>query len=423
MHCERVHALHYRRPIRGESGDRTVEASTSGYRRPGPAGLQGVRHCSTRFDSSIDMVPDVSAQLAEESVAWLALALLEMPPRVSFGLAARWGSPLRVLAASEESLLAAGAPPRVAAAGAGAAARARVEIAALARAGATFVAWSDPGYPALLRQIPDPPLALAVRGTLVADEPAVAIVGSRRATDYGRRMAEDLARGLAQANITVVSGLAAGIDAAAHRGALAAGGRTIAVLGTGIDRVYPRWHGELAAAIVSQGALVSEFACGAPPLRFHFPRRNRLISGLSLGTVVVEAADDSGSLITARHALDQNRDVLAVPGPTRGATHRGPHRLIREGAKLVTCVEDVLEEVAPERMGRPAQARAAAAEAMLTAEERRVLEAIGPEGGPVDDVIRRAAVPAGAALETLLALELRGLVDQLPGKRFRRRAA
>jgi len=274
-----------------------------------------------------------------------------------------------------------------------------------------------------LRHIADPPLALAVRGALAADEPAIAVVGARRASEYGRRIADELARGLAQAGVTVVSGLATGIDAAAHRGALAAGGRTVAVLGTGIDRVYPSWHAGLAAEIVPQGALVTEFACGTPPRAFHFPRRNRLISGLSLGTVVVEAAEESGSLITAHCALEQNRAVFAVPGPAGVAAHRGPHRLIRAGATLVTCVEEILEEVAPALIERPARARATAAEAALTPAERRVLEVIGADGRHVDDVIRRAAVPAGPVLETLLALELRGLVRQLPGKRFCRRAA
>ena len=265
---------------------------------------------------------------------------------------------------------------------------------------------------------------LAVRGSLGgADEPAIAIVGARRASEYGRHMAAELARQLAQAGVTVVSGLAAGVDAAAHHAALAAGGRTVAVLGTGIDRVYPKWHRELARAIAGQGALVSEFPCGSPPLQFHFPRRNRIISGLTRGTIVVEAADDSGSLITARHALEQDRQVFAVPGPVGVAAHRGPNRLIQQGAMLVTRAEEVVEELWPELLPRLAARRVAAAEAALSAPERQILAAIGPEGRHVDDVIRQAAVPPGAALETLLALELRGLVCQLPGKRFCRRAA
>jgi DNA processing protein len=262
-----------------------------------------------------------------------------------------------------------------------------------------------------------------VRGAVLpVDEVAIAVVGARRASEYGRRMAGELARGLALAGVTVVSGLAAGVDAAAHAGALEAGGRTLAVLGTGIDRVYPPWHGELASAVVAQGALLSELPCGTAPLAFNFPRRNRLISGLALGTVVVEAAERSGSLITARHAAEQGREVFAVPGPAHLAAHRGPHRLIREGARLVTSADDVLEEIAPLLGPRLVAARVAAAEAGLTVLERRVLEAVGSEGDHVDEVIRQAAVPPAPALEALLALELRGLVRQLPGKRFRRAA-
>jgi DNA processing protein len=338
---------------------------------------------------------DVTAD-ERDRLAWLALgALAGLAPREAFALVHRFGG----------------------------AARARREAEALERLGGGFVTWDEPAYPTRLRAIPDPPPALAVRGALPPEEAAVAVVGARRASEYGRRIAETLARGLAEAGLAVVSGLAAGVDAAAHRGALAGGGRTIAVLGTGLDRVYPSWHAPLAAAVAAQGALVTEFACGTPPLAFHFPRRNRLISGLTLGTVVVEAAEESGSLITARYANEQGREVFAVPGPIGPAGHRGPHRLIQQGAKLVTRVEDVLEEIAPALAGRLAERRAAAAVAALTPEERRILAAVDAEGRHVDEVIRHAAVPAGPALETLLALELRGLVHQLPGKRFRRRAA
>src|SRR5439155_9285751 len=236
-----------------------------------------------------------------ERLAWLALALVEpLSPRSAFALIERFGSPCAVLNAGHGNLLAAGLSAAIVAAIGEV--RPEREISALERAGASLVTWPDAEYPVRLRHIPDPPLALAVRGALPADEPAIAVVGARRASEYGRRIADELARGLAQAGITVVSGLATGIDAAAHRGALAAGGRTVAVLGTGIDRVYPSWHAGLAAEIVPQGALVTEFACGTPPRAFHFPLRNRLISGLSLGTVVVEAAEESGSLITAHRS-------------------------------------------------------------------------------------------------------------------------
>jgi DNA processing protein len=298
------------------------------------------------------------------------------------------------------------------------------EVTALAAVGATFIAWSDDAYPVRLREIPDPPPVLAVRGGIEAgDEVAIAVVGTRRASEYGRRIASEIAGGLAAAGVTVVSGMAAGIDAAAHRAAIEADGRTVAVLGTGVDVVYPRWHVALADAITQHGALVSEFPCGAPPLQFHFPRRNRLISGLTLGTVVVEAAEQSGSLITASFALEQGRHVCAVPGPAGAVNQRGSHRLIQEGARLVTSAEDVLAELLPAYRARLSARRAAAVEANLTAPERRILGVIPDGGGHVDQVIREAGVPPAAVLETLLALELRGLVRQLPGKRFCRLAA
>src|SRR5579862_104470 len=352
-------------------------------------------------------------------IAWLGLAVTSgLSPRRAFELVARFGTPGAVLAAAPAGL------------GDGDVARdlregwerGRREADRLARLGATFLAWSDSGYPVRLREIADPPLTLAVRGTLLDDEPTVAIVGTRRASEYGRRIAGELADGLARAGVTLVSGLAAGIDGAAHRAALAAGGRTIAVLGTGIDVVYPSWHAELAAAIAGSGALVSEFACGAEPLPYHFPRRNRVISGLSLGTIVIEAAEQSGSLITAAFALEQNRQVFAVPGPVGAVRQHGPHRLIQQGAKLVTKVEDVVEEIAPQLLPRLAARRAADQSASVSADERSVLDVLGADGRHIDELIRALGVPPATALETLLALELRGIVRQLPGKRFSRLA-
>jgi DNA processing protein len=363
-------------------------------------------------------------QSVRDPLAWLGLSLVRgLVPTAALELARRAGGARAACGLSTAALKAAGIRGRTAADLRASLGRADAEAAAIAAAGATLVTWGDDTYPHRLRDISEPPLALAVRGTLVADEPAVAVVGARRASAYGRRVAEELARGLAESGLAVVSGLAAGIDAAAHEAALAAGGRTIAVLGTGIDQVYPPWHVPLARRIVESGALVSEFPCGARALAFHFPRRNRVIAGLALGTVVVEAAERSGSLITARCALEQGREVFAVPGPLGVAQHRGPHRLIREGATLVTGVDDVLCAIAPALLGRLAAARAARAVAALSAEECRVLEAVGVGVGHIDDVIRRTGLAPAAALETLLALELRGLVAQEPGKRFRRRAA
>ena len=359
-----------------------------------------------------------------EGRAWLGLRLVnELQPQDALALVERVGSVEAVLRMSPDDLTASGVRRAAAAAIPGALARARAEEDRLAALGATLLTWADAGYPSRLRTLADPPLVLAVRGTLAADEPAVAVVGARRASAYGRRVADELARGLAQAGLTVVSGLAAGIDAAAHQGALDAGGRTVAVLATGVDEVYPAWHRALAEAVAGSGALVSEFACGTPPLQFHFPRRNRIIAGLALGTVVVEAAERSGSLITARCALEQGREVFAVPGPVGVPLHGGPHRLIQQGARLVTRVEDILDEIAPALVARVRRARVAVAEAALSADERRVLDAIGATGRHVDELIRVVGLAPGAALETLLALELRGLVRQSPGRRFERCAA
>jgi DNA processing protein len=351
--------------------------------------------------------------------AWLALALVPgLGPTQARRLVERAGSPEAARALSPVELASAGVD------GAGwaeAGARADRELTQLALLGASLRACDEAGYPAALRAIADPPLVLGIRGRLDDHAGAVAIVGARHASGYGRRVAEELARGLAAVGITVVSGLATGIDAAAHRGALAAGGRTIAVLATGLDRVYPPWHAELSRQVAAGGALVTEFPCGTAPLPHHFPRRNRLISGLALGTVVVEAAQRSGSLITARYALEQGREVFAVPGPVGVALHAGTNRLIQEGAKLVRGVEDVLDEIAPQLRGRAMASRPPAL--ALSAVEARVLDAVRPDDAHVDEVIRRTDLAPGVALETLLALELRGVVEQQPGMRFRARAA
>lgn len=351
--------------------------------------------------------------------AWLALALAEgISARKALDLVGILGSPAKVLGASPAILTGLGlTADAIRSLGAGGERVAR-ERQALARAGATILTLDDDAYPARLRQIADPPLVLFVRGTLAADELAVAVVGARRAGDYGRGIAADLARGLAYAGLTVVSGLAAGIDGAAHRGALEAGGRTIAMMATGIDLVYPAWHRRLADEIAAHGALVTELACGAPPLQFHFPKRNRIISGVSVGTVVVEAAERSGSLITAELAAEQGREVFAVPGPIGSPHHGGCHRLIQGGAKLVTSVDDVLEEIAPALVARLAAVRAARATAALTAPERGVVAALAEGARHVDAIAVAAALPVEHTLEILLALELRGLVSQRPGMRF-----
>jgi DNA processing protein len=251
---------------------------------------------------------------------------------------------------------------------------------------------SDEAYPRPLRDLPDPPGVLFVRGTLApSDAMAIAIVGSRHGTHYGLTQAERLGGSLARAGLTVVSGLARGIDAAAHRGALAAGGRTIAVLASGVLNIYPPEHKSLAEEIAKQGAVISEAPPRAEPLAGMFPQRNRIISGLSLGVLVVEASTRSGALITARHAMEQGRDVFAVPGPITSRMSHGCHRLIRDGAKLVETVDDILEELGPLVAAAPARDDGREihhpAELALNELERAVLAAVPEQATTVDAVL------------------------------------
>jgi DNA processing protein len=225
---------------------------------------------------------------------------------------------------------------------------AAAELEQCRRASVRMLSRDDPDYPAPLTEIPDPPSLLYMRGTYEAkDQLAIAIVGSRRCTPYGLRTAERLAAALARVGLSVVSGLARGIDAAAHRGALKVGGRTLAVLANGLAEIYPPEHEELAREIAGAGAVLSEMPMGQGPLAGLFPQRNRLISGLCLGVVVIEATPRSGSLSTAAHAVEQNREVFAVPGPVDSLSSQGCHRLIRDGARLVETVDDILEELGP----------------------------------------------------------------------------
>ena len=272
----------------------------------------------------------------------------------------------------------------------------------------------DPHYPALLREICDPPLALHFRGNRqLLGPPAVAIVGSRHASPYGVNVASQLARDVASAGVVIVSGLARGIDAAAHRAALDAGGTTIAILGTGIDVTYPRSNAKLFHAIEEKGLLLTEFAPGTPPLRENFPMRNRVISGLSLGTVIVEATGRSGSLITARMAAEQGREVFAVPGPIFAANSEGPHRLIQYGAKLVHDAKDILEEL-PGNLTTKREDRAEPEEPL-----RSVLAHLcADEGAHVDELSAALARPPGEIAQALLQLELGGWIRALPGARY-----
>lgn len=283
---------------------------------------------------------------------------------------------------------------------------------------------SSTGYPKLLREIHAPPETIHVKGTLLEeDAAAVAIVGTRAASAYGLEQARRLGQELARCGITVVSGLAEGIDAAAHEGALEAGGRTIAVVGHGLSMVYPRQHRELAERIIRSGCLISQFPMEEEPTAWNFPKRNEVISGLSLGVVVVEAPAKSGALITARHAMEQNREVFAVPGPVSDRT-RGTHALLKDGAKLVENAADILEELTPqlkERLGQWKASEQDGLRADLTQEQALVFEAVpvGTAAG-LDALAGRAAVQPNRLLSVLTELELKGLIQRQPGHGYTR---
>jgi len=284
--------------------------------------------------------------------------------------------------------------------------------------GVDLLAPSSPAYPRALQDIADPPI-LFVRGQILPqDALGIAVVGSRHATYYGKTQAERLTSSLARAGLTIISGLARGIDAVAHRAAMAAGGRTLAVLGNGLDTVYPPEHKELAEEVAQQGALIAEVPMGAPPDKRNFPKRNRIISGMSLGILVVEAGEASGALVTARLALEQDRDVFAVPGPIDSRMSRGCHQLIRDGAKLVESAEDILEELGPlvspaptadgKTVHRPA-------ELLLNEIESAVLAVVRTAPTSIDEVISGSGLTAPQVLSTLSILEMRRLVRRHSG--------
>jgi DNA processing protein len=306
--------------------------------------------------------------------------------------------------------------------------------------GVGLITLEDPGYPVRLAEIYDPPLALFIRGELhQEDDTCVAVVGTRRATPYGIRMAETFGRELGSHGVTVVSGMALGIDTAAHRGAIEGGGRTIAVLGCGADVVYPPQNAELMQEIIKRGCVLTQFPMGAKPSAGHFPYRNRIISGMTLGTLVVEAPPDSGALITARQAAEQGREVFAVPGQVGFRNSEGPHALIRDGAKLVETVQDILVEIdlpaalrqrislgpppaeevsgapPPPAVDQPAPKREPAA---VSSVEQDILSVLSPNGSFVDEIAAACRISISEALSSLTLLELKGLVRQFSGKRF-----
>lgn len=342
-----------------------------------------------------------------------------------------WGNPEAVLQATRAELLQKGCNAALADAvlrGPDDEALRRIdrEMSALGRTSIEVRTILDPTYPARLRQIPDPPPLLYVFGTLgEADGLAVAIVGARKASAAGRIVTEELARDLADAGLTIVSGLARGVDAAAHRGAMSCGGRTIAVLGCGVDVTYPPEHERLRRAIEAHGAVVSEFPLGTPPCNGNFPRRNRIISGLSLGVLVTEAAINSGSLITARLAADQGREVFAVPGSVKSETTRGSNALIKEGATLVESAQDVIAAVESQldsslRMLLRRATSRAKTEEVFDARERTVHAALTYDPQTVDELVGSTRLSAAAVMAALLSLELKHHARQLSGQGYLR---
>ena len=312
-----------------------------------------------------------------------------------------------------------------------------------------IVTINDDAYPPLLKQINDPPVLLYIIGEFpLQDAPSIAIVGSRSPTEYGKTISHQLSHQLAERGITVVSGFARGIDTCVHRGALEAGGRTVAVFGCGLSIIYPETNRALATEIIESGALISEFPMTMPPRGNNFPRRNRVISGLTLGTLVVEASDRSGSLITARHAADQGREVFAVPGQIFSNVSRGTHSLINQGATLINSVDDLLDALPqnytkilggespeptrqpppskrPDKAVRPQSAEEKSApvpqpkaELNLTPDEQTVLSTMDASSIHIDQIARVTQLPIGKVSSLLVMLELKGVVQQLPGKQF-----
>jgi len=278
----------------------------------------------------------------------------------------------------------------------------------------------DSSYPEELKNIPDPPVVLYYRGKLVKEEIRIAVVGSRRATFYGLDMAKRLSAELAQKGVTVVSGMARGIDSEAHKGALEAGGRTIAVFGCGVDITYPPENVRLKEQIVKSGAVISEYLPGTPPVPINFPARNRIISGLSRGVVVVEAGEKSGSLITADFALEQGRDVFAIPGNIDSKNSRGTNRLIKDGAKIVTNADDIMEELRIEYKNQNIiENKDNLKTRLLDANERTIAQRLAKGVAHIDVIARDCGIDVQLAASILFMLELGGFVEQLPGKYYK----
>lgn len=361
----------------------------------------------------------------EELVGWIALNASGLSVDRQLRLIEAFGAPQAVLAARDEDLR---AVPGIEAvhvkklreAQSGALVEGSEKK--LAELGGSIVGITHEAYPAALKEIPLPPPMLFVQGELRAQEPVVAIVGTRKCTPYGRQMARRLAYDLAARGLTIVSGMALGIDAEAHEGALEAGGRTLAVLGCGLDITYPPQHKSLRDRIAAQGAVLTELPFGAEPTRDQFPRRNRIISGLAMGVIVVEAPSGSGALITANYAAEHGREVFAVPGDVTRAESGGCNSLIRDGATLVRCAEDVLEALnfAPETL--PARPTGPGAEG-LPPDEAAVYAGLGAEAKTVDDLVAATGLEAPRVMAALMMLEIRGLVRRFGGGAYARTQA
>jgi len=359
----------------------------------------------------------------ETSLAALQLNMVKgLGPRLQQLLLERFGTPQEIFQASGKELLSvSGIGPKVSTAISQCRdlEQARTEWQQAHDAKIQIFDQQHTNYPSSLREVPDPPPVLYVRGELrPEDELAVAIVGSRTCTMYGLAQAERLAGSLARAGVTIISGLARGIDAAAHRGALQAGGRTIAVCATGLNKVYPPEHAELAFEIKNRGALVSESPLHRGPSKGLFPQRNRIISGLSLGVLIVEASERSGALHTARHAMEQGREVFALPGRIDSLASAGCHNLIRDGAVLVRNVDDILESLGPAM--QPVKTNdnrtvMSPRELMLDDQESTILNLIDTAPTSIDSILAQAEIESSRALSTLTVLEMRRLIRRLPG--------
>lgn len=367
----------------------------------------------------------------DASLPWLALGLTPgLASRLSARVLRQFGSPEGVFRASKRDLEGCHLPSETTEAVLKRKAfpRAEKELAAVRKIdGCSLVNWTDPEYPQTLLQIYDPPVLLYVRGdTQVLNLPSLSIVGTRRPTVYGTQMAQRLGRELAARGLVIVSGLARGIDAIGHQGAMDAHGRAIGVLGTGVDVCYPKENKKLYEKVLERGAILSEFPLRTHPAPENFPVRNRIVAGMPLGTVVVEGAQYSGSLITARLAMEFGREVFGVPGNVTQPVSFAPNQLIKQGAKLVTCAEDVIEELPTPVRAALVQAEKPEAELrnLLAADglndsEKKLYELLSAEEPvPIDELVERSGLNSSEVLATLFTLEMKGIVRQLPGKQF-----